>query len=249
MEEQQNLENPQPIVEKTKSKLSTPQAILLAGLFIALAIFLKSPTGTSGIINKEAKVAIQKSSWKIKAEETAPNNHLLGPADASIVLVEYSDTECPFCKNFHKTLHQVIDNYDGEVAWVYKQLPLSGLHKYAYNEAIATECAEELGGNKAFWSYLDMIFENTSSNDGLPPSMLLTFAKELKLNTSKFESCLQDPAIAAQVDADIEEVKTLTDRLGTPYTVIKKDGVTVDTLTGALSYDQVLSKIEAAKLK
>jgi len=237
------------------TKLSVPHAIILAGLIIAVAIFFKSPTGQINILNP-AKVTdtkttpiINLTSWKVKPEESTPNNHILGSKDAEIVLVEYSDTECPFCKSFHKTMHQIIDNYNGDVAWVYKQLPLSGLHKYAYNESVASECAEELGGNVAFWQYLDLIFENTSSNDGLPPSMLITFAEKLKLNKAKFEACLLDPKIAAQVDADIEEVKTLTDRMGTPFVVIKKNGVVVDQITGALPYASVIEKIEAAKLK
>lgn len=232
-------------------KLSVPQAIILAGIIIAVAIFFKLPT----IGNSTTKVTQNTNNerynyiWEVKPTETAPNDHRLGSSTAQIIITEYSDTECPFCKNFHKTMHQVIDNYKGEIGWVYKHLPLSGLHKYAYNEAVATECVEEQGGNVAFWRYLDAIFETTSSNDGLPPAMLATIAEDIGLNSTAFSKCLIDPNITAQVDADIEEVKTLTDRMGTPFAVIRKDGVIVDTINGALSYAKVIEKIEAIKNK
>ncbi|MBP7845933.1 MAG: thioredoxin domain-containing protein [Candidatus Pacebacteria bacterium] len=232
-------------------KLNIPQAIVLAGIIIAVAIFFKLPTTgiTSDKILPKDTTEKYTYAWEVKPTETSINDHRLGSPTAQIVITEYSDTECPFCKNFHKTMHQVIDNYKGEVAWVYKHLPLSGLHKYAYNEAVATECAEEQGGNIIFWRYLDAIFDSTTSNDGLPPAMLPEIAESIELNKDLFSKCLLDPNISAQVDADIEEVKTLTDKMGTPFAVIRKDGVIVDTINGALSYAKVIEKIDAVKNK
>ena len=100
------------------------------------------------------------------------DEHILGNANAKIVIVEYSDLECPFCKVFHNTMHQVVEKSNGDVAWVYRQYPIPQLHPKAFHEAEATECAWEQGGNKAFWKYIDKLFEITTSNNGLDESRL-----------------------------------------------------------------------------
>ncbi len=85
-------------------------------------------------------------------------DHIIGSKDAEIIVIEYSDTECPFCKRFHETMHQAVDAYDGKVAWVYRHFPLTSIHPLAESGAIASECAATLGGNDMFWKYLDALF-------------------------------------------------------------------------------------------
>lgn len=85
-------------------------------------------------------------------------DHIIGSKDAEIIIIEYSDTECPFCKRFHDVMHQTIDAYNGKVAWVYRHFPLTSIHPLAESGAIATECAATLGGNDMFWKYLDALF-------------------------------------------------------------------------------------------
>lgn len=86
------------------------------------------------------------------------NEHILGNQNARIKIVEYSDTECPFCKTFHSTMHRIVDQNSGEVAWVYRHFPIPQLHPNAEREAQATECVAEIAGNEVFWGYLDKIF-------------------------------------------------------------------------------------------
>jgi len=88
-------------------------------------------------------------------------------ANAPVKIVEFSDTECPFCKRFHTTMQQVVKDSNGQVAWVYRHFPLDQLHSKARKEAEATECAAELGGNEKFWAYLNRLMEVTPANDGL----------------------------------------------------------------------------------
>jgi len=102
----------------------------------------------------------------------SPDDHILGNKDAKIVIVEYSDLECPFCKVFHNTMHKVVEKSNGDVAWVYRHYPIPQLHKKAFHEAEATECAWEQKGNEGFWKYMDKLFEITTSNDGLDESRL-----------------------------------------------------------------------------
>jgi|SRR6185436_4627347 len=110
-----------------------------------------------------------------------PSDHSIGSLDADVVIVEYSDTECPFCKTIHPVLHEIVKQYGGKVAWVYRHFPLDSIHPKTRKEAEATECAAELGGNEVFWAYLDKIFENTPANNGLDPRLLAIYFDELKV--------------------------------------------------------------------
>lgn len=87
-----------------------------------------------------------------------------GNANAKISLIEYSDFECPFCKQFHNTMQQVMTTHEKNVKWVYRHFPLDSLHQQARPEALMAECAGEQG---KFWEFTDSVFKVTPSNDGM----------------------------------------------------------------------------------
>jgi protein-disulfide isomerase len=90
--------------------------------------------------------------------EVAATGPAMGPADAPVTIIEFSDFECPFCKRIHPTLKQVMDTYDGKVRLVYRHLPLTNIHPNAQKAAEASLCAHEQG---QFWAMHDAIFEGT----------------------------------------------------------------------------------------
>lgn len=97
---------------------------------------------------------------EIKIRPVTEGDHIVGDINtAKIIIVEYSDFDCPFCKVFHSTMHRVVKDSNGEVAWVYRHYPIPQLHPDAFKKAEATECAWEQGGNEAFWKYADRLFE------------------------------------------------------------------------------------------
>ena len=94
--------------------------------------------------------------------EPSTADHLRGNPNAPIKIVEFSDLQCPFCKAFQTTMQQVMAEYGqrGQVAWVYRHLPLTSIHRYALPWAEESECAAQLGGSDKFWEYIDTRFEN-----------------------------------------------------------------------------------------
>jgi thiol-disulfide isomerase/thioredoxin len=85
-------------------------------------------------------------------------DHIMGNPNAEIVIIEYSDFECPFCKTHHATLKKLVEEYDGQVAWVFRHYPIQQLHPNAFEKAVASECISKIKGNEAFWKYTDLLF-------------------------------------------------------------------------------------------
>lgn len=85
--------------------------------------------------------------------------HILGNLDtAQVVIVEYSDFECPYCARYHPTMKQIVAESNGGVALVYRHFPLTQIHQNAMERAIASECVAQIKGNDAFWKYVDLLF-------------------------------------------------------------------------------------------
>ncbi len=90
-------------------------------------------------------------------------DHVRGSKTARLALIEYSDYQCPFCHRVHPTLEQMMQKYDGKVVWVYRHFPLS-FHPNAIPLATAAECANEIGGTDAFWSFTDEVMASDNVN-------------------------------------------------------------------------------------
>lgn len=93
--------------------------------------------------------------------------YIRGAQDARIIVIEYSDIECPFCARFHTTMKEVLETYPDDVAWVYRHFPLDQIHPNARKAAATVECIGEQKGGDAFWKALDAMFENPA----LPKSL------------------------------------------------------------------------------
>lgn len=228
-------------------KLSVPIAIILAGGLIAGALYY------SNLKSKTAQFAQQlETVQKLdngNADLMRPvsaEDHILGNPNADIIIVEYSDTECPFCKQFHTTLKRVMAEYgsSGKVAWVYRHFPIDSLHAKARKEAEATECANELGGTEKFWQYIDLLYATTNSNDSLDPAQLPIMAKTVGLDVKAFNTCLSSGKYKNKVEADYQDAVRAGGK-GTPNSIfITKDGMKTP-VEGAQPYENVKNVIDA----
>lgn len=173
------------------------------------------------------------------------NDHIRGDRNARIALIEYSDIECPFCKQFHPTAQQVADEYDGQVMWVYRHFPLDQIHTKADKEAEAVECANELAGNEGFWALLDKIFEVTPSNNGLNLEDLPKLAGEVGINESAFKECLDSGKFTQHVEDDFQGgIKAgIT---GTPGNILldTKTGKTI-LIPGAIPFEEIKQSVDS----
>ena len=231
----------------SKPNFMIPVSIVLSGVLVALAVIYSGASAPRLPAGAAGAVEVSGNADGMRAVSEA-EDHILGNPAAPVKLIEYSDLECPFCKKFHhEALAQVINEYvkQGTVAIVYRHLPLDGLHSQARKEAEATECANELGGNAAFWAYVDRIFKETPSNDGLDLALLPTFAADLGMDRGRFSECLQSGRHADRVTRDQRDA-TAAGAQGTPYSVVLAPDGTKAIVSGAQPYTAVKKAIEDA---
>ncbi len=229
--------------ENTKpNKFAVIVAIVIAAIIIGGAIYYgsKKPTGT----NPGSQPASPAASPLDNLKPVTNEDHILGNPDAPVTIVIFSDLECFFCKRFDTTLQQIMDDYGkaGKARLVFRHLPLD-IHPKSKNEAVATECAAELGGNDAFWKYIDRIFEITPSNNGLDPAELPKIAEYIGLNKAKFNTCLASGKFDQKI-ADQAVDGMSSGAQGTPYAVILGLNGKKAAIPGALPYEDVKNAID-----
>lgn len=231
---------------------STPVAVLLGSVIIVAAILMHGGIIKLGKYTKATATTTTKAQPSTPPTEVAgeleglrDNDHLRGDRNARIVLIEYSDLECPFCKRFHPTAQQAVDEYKGQVAWVYRHFPLDQLHPKADKEAEAIECANELGGEDAFWKLTDKIYEVTPSNNGLDLETLPSLAASAGLDQVRFKACLDSGKYADLVESDYQSgIKAGVQ--GTPgnFLLDTKNNKKI-SIPGAVPFDSLKSSIDS----
>jgi protein-disulfide isomerase len=157
-------------------------------------------------------------------------DHIRGPADASITLVEYGDLECPFCNQAESVLRELLADF-GDLRYVWRHLPLSDVHPRAQ---LAAEAAEAAGAQGAFWEMHDLLFEH---QDALRPTDLERYAEQLGLDVERFARDLLGHALAPRVADDVDSAD-LSGVSGTPTFFINgrrhHGSYDIDTLSAAV---------------
>jgi protein-disulfide isomerase len=173
-------------------------------------------------------------------------DHILGSRYAEVYMIEYSDPECPFCKTYQSTLHQVMQRYStSQVAWVYRPFPLTQIHSKALQESEAAECAGEQGGSASFFAYMDRLYAITPSNNGLDAAELPVIAKDIGLNVGSFTTCLNSGKYASKIQASYKDA-IAAGAQGTPFTVFMRRGSSESvSLAGAQPLDSVVTAVDA----
>lgn len=227
------------------------------GFFVLLGIQLNKGNllalGSSSVTGETASPAapevsppptpLPPGSGNIQLAAVTDKDWIRGKKDAKVTVVEFSDLECPFCKRFHPTIQQLLKEYPNDVRWVYRHFPLTSIHPKAPKEAEASECAGELGGNEAFWNYVDRLFEITPSNNNLDLSQLPQIAEDVGLNRGKFEKCLSSGTYAKKVQDHYNQAVAAGGR-GTPYSIVVIGDQKIP-VSGAVPYEQLKAIVDS----
>lgn len=143
-------------------------------------------------------------------------------------------------------MQRIVDEYGDKVAWVYRHFPLDSIHSKARAEAVATECAAELGGNDAFWQFTDRFFELTPSNNRTDIATVLPqIAREIGLNEQQFTTCLASGKYDDHIQANLDN-GIATGGNGTPWSIVVTANGKKYPLSGAQSYATVKQLIDLA---
>ncbi|MBI3202720.1 MAG: thioredoxin domain-containing protein [Myxococcales bacterium] len=145
--------------------------------------------------------------WKVPLAKSPT----LGPADALVTLVEFSDYECPYCKKAHKTVDELLRRYPGKLRVVFKHQPLP-FHKRALPAAHLAMEARAQRGDKGFWEATKLIFE---ASPQLEDDDLMAIARQMKLNEARVKAALSKETHKAAIEADGDLAEDVGAR-GTP---------------------------------
>lgn len=189
-------------------------------------------TITTGSAPTEAGAVPSAAAAEISVGE---NDHVRGNPDARVLLVEYSDFECPFCQRHHPTMQSILQKYGDQVAWVYKHFPLS-FHPQAMPAALASECAAEQG---KFWEFADAVFERQEDMKTRGAQFFNDLAGQLGLNSDQFKTCFDSQKYQAKVNADMAEGQA-NGATGTPATFV--NGILISGAVPQAQLEQVIDR-------
>jgi protein-disulfide isomerase len=225
-----------------EKKLTTPLAIIIAGTMISISHILY------GIIVTPTD---NTPTSLFQGQAITQQDFPTGTIQSDVIVLEYSDTECPFCARLHPTMNDIYNEYKDRAAFVYRYFPLTQIHKNAFAEAQAIECVgKELGADKRKL-YIDQLFTYKITNNSmlLPRNKKEELAYALGVTPQSFTSCLTSEASAKRV-ADGVADGVQAGVTGTPATfILKRDGdayTVISLIEGAQDYAYIKTALEEA---
>ncbi len=172
-------------------------------------------------------------------------DHRRGGEAPLVTWVEYSDFECSFCARFYPTTHEILEAYPYQVQLIYRHFPNTGSHEYSYEKAMATECAWDQGGDDAFWTYHDFLFESANASGiGVGYEDLFSVSELMGLDSDEFTECLENETFGYRVTEDMLTGMNAGVE-GTPSSfVIGPDGA-VQIVKGSIGFEDAKELIDA----
>lgn len=228
----------EPSTQKTSPTI--PIAIVCGFALIALAIFFTSGRAEAPTTN-ERTAAQSENSTPRPVDET---DYIRGNPNAPIMMVEYSDYDCPFCKQYHATMQQIMDEYGvtGKVAWTYRQFPLQELHPNAPRISEAALCVGDIGGTTAFWDFSDRVFEDRDVDEFTNVTKLPRYAVDAGVSEADYVACLNEGRMQERLESDMRSAINAGAN-STPYTVVMV-GNQQFVISGAQPYETVKGIVE-----
>jgi protein-disulfide isomerase len=188
------------------------------------------------------------SSGSGKSSGTQPTNHVEGNNAKNVTLVEYGDYECPICEAYYLPLKQAVTQYNNDIHFQFRNLPLSAIHQNAFAGARAAEAA---GLQNKYWQMHDKLYDNQNqwAQSSNPQDMFNTYAQQIGLNVDQFKTDYASSKVNDAINADLAAFDKTGKEKATPTFFL--DGVylantgLVDAQTGAPSADKIGAAIKA----
>ncbi|PHM72184.1 thioredoxin domain-containing protein [Xenorhabdus sp. KJ12.1] len=200
------VQNTRPIItDREQLHAAFNDYITISGLNVT-----RSATGVNSVAdssNKNAKNYVPSSS----------DERIYGNPDAQFYLIEYSDFECPYCKEHFPQLLDLVDSSSGNIALVFKHVPVHG--QASQVESLAAECAAEQNGNPGFYKLARAIFENTQSDGRGLTTPLDVLAERNGFDGKRLIECINSARPAKKIGADVREAAGLNIQQ-TPSTIV-----------------------------
>jgi len=176
-------------------------AAIAAGVLLFALAFFMAGFGARTLLDEDGgSDSSGGGSDEAIAEGIAKDDPAWGPEDATVVVQEFADFQCPYCGKFAlQTYPQIKEAYGDKIRFVFRDFPLSSIHSSAQKAAEAGQCAQDQG---LFWEFHDLLFENQSA---ISESDLRGYAQEVGADVNKFNDCLDSGRNAREVLADMQD--------------------------------------------
>lgn len=185
------------------------------------------------IITKYPVDFLIKEPESIRVTVDEKNNPSMGPKDAKITVIEFSDFECPFCKRSQDVNRQLREKYKGQIRWVFRDFPLP-FHQDAMYAHMAANCSIEEG---KYWDVFNVLFDNSGN---LSKSNVDSLVLKTGLSKDKYQTCMKDQSkLKTEIDADIQDGQKVGVS-GTPAFFI--NGIFVSGALPFENFDEIIQK-------
>ena len=236
---------------KPKSKFKIPSleltpavSILIAGVIIAGAIIFTNHHAATAVADANQQQGAAAPTATANVPAPSSSDHIIGSPTAPIVMIEYSDFQCPYCQMIYPSLKQIQSTSNGQVAWVMREFPLYQIHPNAMPAANAAECIAAQAGNDGWWKFVEDDFANQTN---LGTAFYAAEAQKIGVDIAKYNSCVANSTYLTKIEGEITDAENSGGN-GTPFTVIlnTKTGKQYP-VSGALPLAQLQAVITQAK--
>lgn len=166
-----------------------------------------------------------------------------GEANSQFTLVEFSDTECPYCQQFYPAPKALVDGSRGNVSLIFKHVPLHGENSRL--QALTAECAADQGGNQSFFRMISSIFSSTGLNGRGTQKPLSIIAEELGLDARKITACVDSGRYDEKIRADLQEAVQAGVKVTPTTLIIHNPTGRKQVLSGAYPPDEIVKAMSA----
>jgi len=236
MENQTNNQEINKTEELAKQEIKKGGTNSLASAIIVAAIIISGSIFAVNLKKNDRQLTENNNSTGI--DPISDKDFIRGNPSAKVSIIEYGDFSCSFCGRHHPTMKEIVEHYEGEVNWVFRQLPIFNMPA-----AVASTCVGNISGNDTFWEYTDILMsdqENTMNEE-----FLKSTAISLGVPEAQYMTCTSDRLLQSGISLNFNKLRTLAGINATPYNILVDKNGKMYHFTGALSFEEIKGLIDS----